>query len=260
MRVLEDPYDRSVRLSVEQGRIVGCLIEKQLTTPQQYPLTLNALVLACNQTSNRDPVVAYEEGLVQRILASLKEVGLVRFVYPSSGRSATRYRQVLDESLGLDERSLALLAVLLLRGPQTAGELRTRTERMATFDGLAAVGAELEHMAGRAEPLVLQLPRRPGQKEERWVQLLTPEAPAADAFGGTGSTSSWRAPVPEHWPGAVAQSPEAVVEADERTGEYEPPERTSPELSALENEVAELRAEVAALRDALEQLQSRLSG
>ena len=95
--------------------MVGCLIEKQLTTPQQYPLTLNSLVIACNQTSNRDPIVAYEEGLVQRMLASLKEAGLVRFVYPSSGRSATRYRHVLGESLGLEVQAQQRRARLLRR-------------------------------------------------------------------------------------------------------------------------------------------------
>jgi len=135
--------------------VIGCLIEKQLTTPQQYPLTLNALVLACNQTSNRDPVVSYEEGAVQRVLASLKELGLVRFVYPSSGRSATRYRQVIGDAVGLEAGGLSLLAVLLLRGPQTAGELRTRTERMAGLDGLGAVNAALADMAAGSEPLVL---------------------------------------------------------------------------------------------------------
>jgi hypothetical protein len=224
-----------VQLTVEQGRVIGCLVEKQLTTPQQYPLTLNALVLACNQSSNRDPVVSYEQGAVQRTLASLKEAGLVRFVYPSSGRSATRYRQVIDESLSLDEPGLALLAVLLLRGPQTAGELRTRTERMATFDGIADVNAELERMAERAEPLVLRLQRRPGQKEERWVQLLTPDAPAiVDAF-------------------ASAEGPQ------ERTGGHEPSDRTVNELGALVDDVAALRAEVSALRAAVEQLQARTS-
>jgi len=172
-----------VSLTLEQGRVIGCLVEKQLTTPQQYPLTLNALVLACNQTSNRDPVVTYEESLVQRTLASLKEAGLVRFVYPSSGRSATRYRHVLGESIGLEDKGLALIAVLLLRGPQTAGELRTRTERMVSFDGLGALNLELEAMAARAEPLVVRLARRPGQKEERWVQLLTPETPAGEGSG-----------------------------------------------------------------------------
>ena len=157
-----DSYDQGVRLDVEQGRLIGSLVEKQLTTPQQYPLSLNSLVTACNQTSNRDPVVRYDHGTVQRALASLKEAGLVRFVYPSHGGSATRYRQVLDEQLGLDKTALALIAVLLLRGPQTAGELRARTERMTSLDGVAAVNAELERMGTRAEPLVLRLPRRPG--------------------------------------------------------------------------------------------------
>ena len=145
-----DSYDQGVRLDVEQGRLIGSLVEKQLTTPQQYPLSLNSLVTACNQTSNRDPVVRYDHGTVQRALASLKEAGLVRFVYPSHGGSATRYRQVLDEQLGLDKTALALIAVLLLRGPQTAGELRARTERMTSLDGVAAVNAELERMGTRA--------------------------------------------------------------------------------------------------------------
>ncbi len=179
-------------LTLEQGRVIGCLVEKQLTTPQQYPLTLNALVLACNQTSNRDPVVTSVESLVQRTLASLNAAGLVRFVYPSSGRSATRYRHVLGESIGLEDKGLALIAVLLLRGPQTAGELRTRTERMVSFDGLGALNLELEAMAARAEPLVVRLARRPGQKEERWVQLLTPETPARESPAPTGGTTPRR--------------------------------------------------------------------
>ncbi len=152
-------------------RVVGSLAEKQLTTPQQYPLTLNALLLACNQTTNRDPVVSYDEALVEAALASLKERRLVRFVHPSHGRSAIRYRQVLDEMLGLDVRQLALVAVLVLRGPQTAGELRARTERMAGFEGVADVEHELEQLAAR-EDLVLRLPRRAGHKEDRFAHLL----------------------------------------------------------------------------------------
>jgi uncharacterized protein len=170
-------YDQPVRLSLEEGRIIGCLIEKELTTPQQYPLTLNALVSACNQSSNRDPVVCYDDRTVKQAVASLKDVGVVHFVHPSHGRSVIRFRHALDVRLGLDERRLALVAVLLLRGPQTAGELRARTERMATFDGIAAVDADLEHMSGGPEPVVVKLPRRPGQKEERWAELLTPNGP-----------------------------------------------------------------------------------
>jgi uncharacterized protein len=164
-----------VELNPVEARVIGSLAEKQLTTPQQYPLTLNALVLACNQSSNRDPVVAYDEGSVEEALSSLKEAGLVRFVHPGHGRSATRYRQVIDERFGLDARSLSVMAVLMLRGPQTVGELRTRTERMADFDTLYDVAAELERLCSGPDPLARRLPRRPGQKEERWAQLLTGE-------------------------------------------------------------------------------------
>ena len=234
-----------MRLSFEQGRVIGCLIEKQLTTPQQYPLSLNAVVAACNQTSNRDPVVRYDDGTVQRALASLKEVGLVRFIYPSRGGSATRYRQVLDEYLGIGQEPLGLMAVLLLRGPQTAAELRSRTERMTRLGGIA-VNAELERMAARSEPLVLRLARRPGQKEERWIQLLTPEAPA-DSHGRAGEgTGAERGPAPEA----------RVADLEGPAGEEEPPEPTSGELSALVDEVTALRAEVAALRAVVEQLQA----
>ena len=161
-----------MRLTPEEGRVIGSLVEKQLTTPQQYPLTLNSLVLACNQSSNREPVVAYDEPVVQAALAALRSAEMVSLVYPSHGRSVTRYRHTLTERLGLDERELALVAVLLLRGPQTVGEFRARTERMAQFDGIGAVDADLVRLSEKPEPLVVRLPRRPGQKEERWVQLL----------------------------------------------------------------------------------------
>ncbi|HEY1443696.1 MAG TPA: YceH family protein [Acidimicrobiales bacterium] len=170
-----------VELSPVEARVIGSLAEKQLTTPQQYPLTLNALVVACNQTSNRDPVVVYDDGIAETALSSLREAGLVRLVHPSHGRSATRYRQVLDERFGLDARGLSILAVLLLRGPQTIGELRARTERMADFGSLDDVGRELERLADGTDPLVRQLSRRPGQKEERWTQLLAVEPLEADA-------------------------------------------------------------------------------
>ncbi|HEX4175416.1 MAG TPA: DUF480 domain-containing protein [Acidimicrobiales bacterium] len=169
-----------MELSPVEARVIGSLAEKQLTTPQQYPLTLNALVAACNQTSNRDPVVAYDDSIVESALSSLREAGLLRLVHPSHGRSATRYRQVLDERFGLDARSLSVLAVLLLRGPQTVGELRARTERMADFGGLDDVAVELGRLTEGADPLVSRMPRRPGQKEERWTQLLAEESPEAE--------------------------------------------------------------------------------
>ena len=152
--------------------MLGSLVEKALSTPQQYPLTLSALVAACNQTSNREPVVSYGEQTVETALDELKDLRLVRFVLPSHGRSVVRYRQVLDENLGLDARQSAVLAVLLLRGPQTVGELRLRTERMSRFDGLDEVQHELDLLGARDEPLVTNVGRRPGQKEERWASLL----------------------------------------------------------------------------------------
>jgi uncharacterized protein len=162
-----------VQLDQVGARVIGCLIEKQLTTPDQYPLTLNALVLACNQSSNRDPVVTYDEGTVERALAALKAAGLVRVVHPSHGRSVTRYQQLIGDQLPVSERQAGLLAVLLLRGPQTGGELRSRTARMCEFDDIGQVEAELEYLGGLDEPVVARLARRPGQKEERWAQLLT---------------------------------------------------------------------------------------
>ena len=152
--------------------MLGSLVEKALTTPQQYPLTINALVAACNQTSNREPVVHYDEATVLDALDELKDRRLVRFVLPSHGRSVLRYRQVLEETMGLDSRQCAILAVLLLRGAQTVGELRIRTERMAQFDGLDEVEHELDLLASSEEPLARNVGRRPGQKEERWASLL----------------------------------------------------------------------------------------
>ncbi len=246
-----------MRLGLEEGRVIGCLIEKQLTTPQQYPLTLNALVAACNQTSNREPVVCLDGGTVQWALASLKDRGLVRFIYPSHGGSATRYRQVLDEQLGIGSEVLGLIAVLLLRGPQTAGELRARTERMASFGGIDAVNAELEALSARAEPLVLRLPRRPGQKEERWVELLTPDASTnAEIFGGPAAASGAdRGPGPGAGHYDLGEPPDEAG-STRPTGEREHPDRAGGDITALVDEVTALRAEVAALRAVVEQLQA----
>ena len=230
-----------MRLSLEQGRVIGSLIEKQLTTPQQYPLSLNALVAACNQVSNRDPVVHYDDGSVQRALASLKDIGLVRFVYPSRGGSATRYRQVLDEYLGIGQEALGLIAVLLLRSPD-----RRRAAVQDRANGAAgrctAPNAELERMANRPEPIVRRLARRPGQKEERWVQLLTPAAPV-------GSYES-----PANGADQPAELEFRMADVEE-AGDDELPEPKSHELRALTDDVNVLRAEVAALRAVVEQLQ-----
>jgi len=161
-----------MELAAEELRVIGSLIEKELTTPQQYPLTLNALVLACNQTSNRTPVVTYDERLVENTVLGLKDKGVTRIVHPSHGRSVTRYRQILHEALYLEQPELALLGVLMLRGPQTLNELKTRTDRAADFADLDAVQRTLDALAAREEPLVVRIPRQSGQREDRYAHLL----------------------------------------------------------------------------------------
>ena len=216
---------RRMLLSVACARVLGSLVEKGLATPQQYPLTINALLSACNQTSNREPVVSYDETTVLAALDELKDQKLVRFVLPSHGRSVVRYRQVLDEALGLDAPQCAILAVLLLRGPQTVGELRIRTERMAKFDSLDDIQHQLDFLGSREEPLAHNVGRRPGQKEERWATPLVavPDHEEAPSYG--------------------ADTPVRADMADD-----------------LRSELAELRAEVADLRHELDELRSSLGG
>ncbi|HET6917784.1 MAG TPA: YceH family protein [Acidimicrobiales bacterium] len=218
-----------MQLDFVERRILGSLIEKQLTTPQQYPLSLNALVLACNQTSNRDPVTSFDEPSVEASLATLKEKGLVRYVLPSHGRSVVRYRQVLDERLGLDGRQMALLGVLLLRGPQTVGELRARTERMASFESTEDLERDLEGLTRGDEPFVVRLDRRPGQKEQRWMHLL-------------GDESSSIPPAPSVPTTGRFDGPRADGSRDHDLRE---------EVESLREELEVLRAEVREVREAL---------
>jgi hypothetical protein len=242
-----------VTITAEGGRVLGCLVEKQLTTPQQYPLTGNALSLACNQATNREPVVAMDDEAVQRALDGLKAERLVRFVLPSHGRSVIRYRHVLGEVYGLEPGSVALLAVLLLRGPQTPGELRARSERMAAFTAVGDVHEQLDALASHPEQLVRLMPRRPGQKEDRWQQLLAqPWADTAGPADGSEPASAGEEPVDrvpdDHLP--TGQTPD-------------PPDRgrrNSGELSALRQDVEALQAEVAVLRASLESLRDSLGG
>jgi uncharacterized protein YceH (UPF0502 family) len=162
-------------LTPEEVRVVGALIEKQVTTPEYYPLTLNALVNACNQSSNRSPVVRYDEPTVQAALDRLRaEEGLVRIVHSVHNRAA-KWRQVMDERLALEPDELAVLCVLMLRGPQTLGELKGRTERLHPFADLAEVEATLDRLAGRQPPMATRLERQPGQKEARYAHLLAGE-------------------------------------------------------------------------------------
>ena len=203
-------------------RVLGCLIEKQRTTPDVYPLTLNALRLACNQSTNRDPVVDYDEPTIRAALERLSRRRLTRLTSGHSSR-ATKYRHMLDETLSLDVPQQALLAVLMLRGPQTPGELRQRTERLHQFADAAALDAVLDQLAER--DLVERMERRPGQKEQRFRHLLS----------GDG----------EH---------EDVAPPTEAVSTVPPPPATSRDgdrLDKLEREVAELRAELAELREQL---------
>lgn len=164
------PHD----LAPEEVRVLGCLVEKETTVPDSYPLTLNALRTACNQSTSRDPVVAYDDHTVERALTTLRSRRLTRTVHSTSNRAA-KYRHALADELGLDPGELAVLAVLMLRGPQTVGELKSRTERQHAFDSVTDVVEVLERLARRE--LVLQLARRPGQKDARWLHLLAPAAP-----------------------------------------------------------------------------------
>jgi uncharacterized protein YceH (UPF0502 family) len=194
-------------------RVLGCLLEKQRTTPDQYPLSLNALRLACNQTTNRDPVVAYEEAEIHEALQRLARRGWTRLA-SGAGSRAAKYRQLFDEALGLAGDEVAVLCVLMLRGPQTPGELNQRTARLHGFTGLDEIHETLERLAAR--DLVSRLDRRPGQKEERYRHLLGPDEG-------------------ERTPASTAGV------SFERTAPSVPPE--------LETRVASLEAEVARLRD-----------
>jgi uncharacterized protein YceH (UPF0502 family) len=195
-------------------RVLGCLIEKQRTTPDVYPLTLNGLRAACNQSTNRDPVVSYDEETVRDGIRGLSQRGWARLA-SGPGSRATKYRHLLDDALQVNDAEMAVLCVLMLRGAQTPGELKARTDRMHPFASLSEVHETVEGLIGRE--LVARLPRRPGQKEERYIQLL----------GGDGAEVGEEAAttVPQ-------QPPSADLEA---------------RLSRLENEVATLRQAVESL-------------
>lgn len=205
--------------------MLGCLIEKQRTTPDAYPLSLNALRLACNQSTNREPVVDYDEQEVVEALRRLALRGWTRLA-SGAGSRARKYRHLLDQAFGLDDAGVALLAVLMLRGPQTPGELKQRTERMHHFDGLAAVQEVLERLVERGQ--VARHERRPGQKEDRYEQLL----------GGGGLAAGDAEAESEPAAGGEAAPAAPIEPAEDR-------------LTRLERELSELRAELAELRTAL---------
>ena len=175
----------SVDADAVEIRVLGCLLEKQRTTPDVYPLSLNALRLACNQATNREPVVELDEPTVRAALDRLSRKGWTRLA-SGPGSRAAKYRQLFDEALGLLPSQTAVLAVLMLRGPQTPGELKTRSERLYPVGSLTDVHRTLDSLIER--DLVARLPRRPGQKEERYAQLVGGEQPAED------EPAAWSAP------------------------------------------------------------------
>lgn len=211
-------------LTPEEVRVLGCLIEKELTTPDQYPLTTNSLRLACNQKTNREPVVDYTEVAVDQAMLRLRQAGLARTVSGQGMRSA-KHRQVLGEAWDLDRRAQAVLGVLMVRGPQTVGELRTRTDRAAGFESLQDVETVLAALAARSpEPLVVRLERRPGQKEERWAHLLS-----GDDIDTSHLDQPRPRPVGSQAPGGGGGAGGAVAEL---TGRVERLERDLERLSA----------------------------
>lgn len=167
-------YAAGMELTATQRRVLGCLIEKQLTTPQAYPLTESAVITACNQTTNRNPIVAYDQSTVRRALLDLRQLGLARMIHRPGDR-VEKHRHLVAEALELSPAEVAVLCVLLLRGPQTVGELRTRTERMHAFENLSDVEDVLEALSRREpEALVARVERLPGQSQARYQHLLTP--------------------------------------------------------------------------------------
>ena len=206
-------------LSDVEVRVLGALIEKDITTPDYYPLSLNALVNACNQKNNRDPVMALNEDAVRAALESLQGQ---RLAGPASGADSrvTKYEHRMQEVFNFDRRETALLCVLMLRGAQTPGELRGRAERMYRFEELEDVNAALDKLSQRDPALVAVLPRQPGTKESRWMHLLSGNAPPAEA-----------APVRESF-----------------SGDNDRVARLEHEVGELKREIAEMREQLAAFR------------
>ncbi|MDA0169023.1 YceH family protein [Solirubrobacter taibaiensis] len=211
-------------------RVLGCLIEKQRTTPDQYPLSLNALRNACNQTTNRNPIVAYDEEMLR---GALQKLGRRRYSRLTTGHTsrAAKYRHLLDEALPLDAAEQAIMAVLFLRGEQTPGELKQRTERMQPFDGIEGLQDCLTGLIDKG--FVSELARRPGQKEERFKQNMSDDLDPADVPAGAEMPAVAAAVVP-------------------------PPPRRDERLDKLEGDVLALRTELSALRDEFAALRAEL--
>lgn len=215
-------------LTAEQVRVLGCLIEKEATTPDQYPLSSNALTTACNQKNNRDPLVDYSGREVDAIMLDLRQLGLARTVH-GTGMRTPKHKHVLDEAWGLSREQLAVLAVMLLRGPNTLNEIKTRTERYVDFPDLETTRGVVRSLEERDPPMVVELARQPGQKETRFMHLVCGEPDAA-----------------------------ALAAAVERAERAPSPRGPSPAVHQLEEQLAEVRAELTDLRARFDELCRRL--
>lgn len=212
-------------LTETEVRVLGSLIEKQLTTPEYYPLTMNALTAACNQKSNRDPVVNFDETTILAAVDSLRDKNLVYLYYGSSSRTV-KYKHMAPSVFELDEAGTAVMAVLFLRGPQTIGEIRERTSRLHEFSGLGEVQETLDVLARRDEPLIVKMERLPGQKEARYAHLLAGEV-TAESF--------------------AASRPAAALSSS----------NANQRIETLEQEIVSMRAEFAALKETFEQFRKQ---
>ena len=210
-------------LTETEARVVGSLVEKQLTTPEYYPLTLNALTAACNQKSNRDPVMSLGETEIMTAIDSLRDKNLV-YLYYGTGSRTVKYKHMVPSVYDLNEAGVAIVAVLLLRGPQTIGEIRERTGRLHEFGGLNEVQEMLDELTRRDEPIVIKLERQPGQKEARYAHLLS---------------------------GEVAQ--EKIMAAPRTTAG----DGSNDRIEKLENEVESLRSELAEFRQTFDEFRKQ---
>ena len=214
-------------LNEVECRVLGSLVEKEITTPEYYPLSLNALLNACNQKSNRDPVMNLDEAAVREALHSLEGQSLVRSVSPADSR-VTKYEHRLQEAFNFYRHETAILCLLMLRGPQTPGELRSRSERMHSFDELGAVHSSLQHLMKREPPLVKPLPRQPGTKETRYAHLLSGDVTQTET------------------------EPERHAVSGEHSVDGDRVRKLEDEIAALKNEIAELKQQFALFRKQFE--------
>jgi uncharacterized protein len=226
-------------LTDPEVRVLAALIEKEAAVPESYPLTLNALRLACNQSTNRRPVLSYDDRTVEAALLSLKSVGLVRFVHPSHGGRTTRYRHTADERWRLEAGELLVLSALALRGAQTAAEIRSRIERLLPAGESSAIEELLDALAARSpEPLAVRLGKRPGERDDRWAAAIGSETPSSDDV-----SSDYEVPADDD-----------VTRTEDVTGPLgfvEPAWRND----SLSTRVDELESTVAALTSRLERLE-----